>query len=555
MTIAKVKPNDVSLELKFGGGLHTRASADEIDPREAADGRNFVLDLDNRELRPRAAFDLIGAMPGSGSVLGGGSLLKADGTVSTLVQRGGDVFEWDGSTGFTPVGTCNSSSKLRGSWRSHNWTLSDKVLFSDLTLNDVVKEWDGTTFQSVSFTDTSGAAFGSFGAKYIDVSNERVLYANVKDHGTTFPHLMVGTTQSSYVQISTSNLPSSALATSDPFYMVIPDLKPINGLVGAFGTRVLSTEKGSLFKLDGTTAKDFAFSDFYLGSGASGSESLTYIGNDIIYGRQGRIESVRDTTSFGNSEADDLTRIISDQVEDFTGWTTVFNGRKNLVYLLPTSQSELWVFNTAMRTQRSLSANALEQYVNQQVGKEAAGKLSPWMKWETDHPLAFQPTFIDSMLDPSDGLEYVFMGDSSGNFYRLEGTGTSGDGGVTSISTSWTSKVFSAPLDAEVFTIEGHLKYKKNVAATVTITFLFAGKVAFDKSVTVTLPVADANYFGESIYFGGSIYFGVPFQDRLIRQYFTVPGQSNDFQVRIDVSGTTTFNINEIHLRMRAAGQ
>ncbi len=555
MTIAKAKPNDVSLELKFGGGLHTRASPDEIDAKEAADGKNFSLDLDNRDLKPRLPFDLIGAMPGSGSVLGGGSLLKSDGTVSTLVQRGGSVYEWDGTTGFTPVGTCNSSSKLRGRWRSHNWNLTDKVLFSDLTLNDVVKEWDGTTFGSVAFLDTSGASFGSFGAKYIDVSNERVLYANVKDHGSAFQHLMVGSSQSSYVTIDTTNQPSSSLSTSDPFYMVIPDLKPINGLVGAFGTRVLSTEKGSLFKLDGTTAKDFAFSDFYLGSAASGSESLTYIGNDVIYGRQGRVESVRDTSAFGNSEADDLTLIVADQIEDFTSWTTVFNGRKNLVYMFPTDESEVWVFNTAMRTQRQLDRNALEQFVNQQIGQQVAGKLSPWMRWTTDHALAFQPTFVDSMLDPVDGKEYVFMGDSSGNFYRMEGTGTSGDGGTTNISTSWTSKLFSAKLDAEVFTIEGHLKYKKNVASTVTITFLFAGRVAFDKSVVITLPAADANYFGESIYFGGDIYFGVPFQDRLIRQYFSMPGQSNDFQVRVDVQGASTFNINEIHLRMRSAGQ
>jgi hypothetical protein len=556
MTIKKIAPNDVSVELKFGGGLHTRASADEIDNREAADGFNFALDLDNRELRPRPPFDLIGTVPGSGSIRGGGSLLKADGTVSTIVQRGATVYEWDGGTGFDPVGTCNSSAKLRGRWRSHNWVLADKLLLSDLTLNDPVKEWDGTTFQSVAFTDTSGAAFGSFGCKYIDVSNERVLYSNVKDHGSTFPHLMVGSTQSNYLQIDTTNVPSSSLSTSDPFYMVIPDLKPINGMVGAFGTRILSTEKGSLFRLDGSSAKDFAFSDFYLGSAASGAEAMAYIGNDVIYGRQGRIESVRDTSAFGNSEADDITRVISDSVEEVTSWITVFNGRKNLVYLFPNEISECWVFNTALRTSRGLEANALNQYVFQQQPQEFAGKLSPWMRYTTDHSLAFEPTFVDSMLDPADGLEYVFMGDSSGRFYRMEGTGAFGDGGINDINTSWTTKLFSAQLDAEVFTIEGHCKYRKQAtASTVTITFLFAGRVAFDKSINIVMPAAEANYFGDTIYFGGDIFFGATFQDRLIRQYFTVPGQSNDFQVRVDVSGPNPFNVNEIHLRMRTASQ
>jgi hypothetical protein len=51
------------VKIKFGGGLHTSASADEIDQREAADGQNFLLDLDNRELRNRPPFDLIGTVP------------------------------------------------------------------------------------------------------------------------------------------------------------------------------------------------------------------------------------------------------------------------------------------------------------------------------------------------------------------------------------------------------------------------------------------------------------------------------------------------------------
>src|SRR3990172_9358189 len=162
--VAKIDPKDLALTVKFGGGLHTRASEDEIDPREAADGANFVLDLENSELRNRASFDLIGQVPNQAEIRGGGSLLMADGTVSTLIQAGANVYEWDGLTTFTKVGTVVSTAKLRGYWRSHNWTLDDKLLLTDLSLVDVVKEWDGTTFASVSFIDGgvggSGAAFG-----------------------------------------------------------------------------------------------------------------------------------------------------------------------------------------------------------------------------------------------------------------------------------------------------------------------------------------------------------------------------------------------------------
>ena len=75
--VAKIKPTEESLTIKFGGGLHTRASEDEIDPREAADGANFLLDLENRELRNRPPFDLIGQVPNAGEIRGGGSLLKS----------------------------------------------------------------------------------------------------------------------------------------------------------------------------------------------------------------------------------------------------------------------------------------------------------------------------------------------------------------------------------------------------------------------------------------------------------------------------------------------
>src|SRR6185437_5788116 len=176
----KIGVDDLNVVLKFGGGLHTKASADQIDPTEAADGFNFDIDLENRNLRNRAPFDLIGTVPNAQSVLGGGSLLKTDGTVTTLFQAGGVVYQWDGVSTFTEVGTCNSASKLRGHWRSHTWNLTDKLLLTDLTLNDVVKEWDGTTFQSTTFTAQDGSSFGTFYAKYLNVSNELAMFANVK---------------------------------------------------------------------------------------------------------------------------------------------------------------------------------------------------------------------------------------------------------------------------------------------------------------------------------------------------------------------------------------
>lgn len=533
--VSRVPPKDLDLVIKFGGGLHTRASEDEIDPREAAAGFNFLLDLENRELRSRPPFDLIGTVPNAAEIRGGGSLIKADGTVSTLFQAGNKVYEWNGVATFTEKATVSATAKLRGHWRSHNWQLDNILLLTDVALVDPVKQWDGTTFASVVFVNgteaASGAAFGTFKAKYLSISNERAVFAHVQDPGATSKHMIVGSQRGEYTIISSSQRPASSLSEADPFFLLTPDLRPINGLVEAFGTTVISSEKGQLFNLTGSSAKDFAFTDFYAGSAADGDESMAFIGNDIIYGRQGRIESVRDTDRFGDSESDDLTRGISDQIAAYSDWRIAYNSRVNRVYLFPGDVSECWVFNTSM----------------------LGGETSPWMRWSTLHPMAFEPTFEMPMLDPANGLEYVFMGDASGNVYRMEGTGSGGDGGDYQIKTDWTSKLFSMPLDAQAYTIEGYVKYRKNVGATVRITFEYAGEAAFDEDITIDLPaLGGIAYFGGDFYFGGDVYFGAPFS-RLIRRKFAVAGQSPDLQVRVRVTSPRAFGLNEIGLRFKAA--
>lgn len=530
--VRKIGPEELALKLKFGGGLSTRTPEDEIEDREAADGQNFILDALNSELQNRPPFDLVATAPNSGSIDGGGSLLKSDGTVKAFFQAGDKVYDFDGSSfDATALDTVSTNAKLRGHWRTHNWTLDDKVIVTDLALAEVVKEWDGTTWQDVSFTDENQAAFGNFFAKYCSIANERAIFSNIKDAAAS-PHLIVGSKRSDYTEITVTDRPSSSLGLDDPFFLLAPDLKPINGHVEAFGTTVISTEKGRLFNLTGSGSTDFAFRDFYAGSAAAGNESMEYIGNDIIYGRPGRIESVRDTDRFGDTEADDLTREILDQIKTYTGWTTVYNSRLNRVYIFPEGESEVWVFQTAMR----------------------GSGMSPWMRWVTDHALAFQPTFVASMLNPADGLEYVYMGDSSGNVYRLEGEGTSGDGGSASIETEFLSKLYSMPSDAKAFDLSGYVKYRKGAEVQMTLTFEYSGENVMDKSVTVTLPASQGGaHYSNSQYYSNGEYYGRAFERRLSRQKFVPPGTSTEFQVRVSVNSTAAFKLNEIGLRMRAA--
>ena len=132
---------DGTLTLKFGGGIHSRASEDEIDKREAHDGQNFLLDLQNRELRNRPSFDLIDTAPNGAQINGLITLVKSTGTNHMAVQAGDSVYSFDGVSFGAKIATVNSGARLRGPLEA-NWTLDDKVLISDLAALEPFSEWD-----------------------------------------------------------------------------------------------------------------------------------------------------------------------------------------------------------------------------------------------------------------------------------------------------------------------------------------------------------------------------------------------------------------------------
>jgi hypothetical protein len=540
-------PEDLDIVLRFGGGVHSRASEDEIDPRECHSGQNFDLDAQNTEYRNRKPIDKIGTAPNAGQINGFVSLQKTDGTVSFLVQAGDTVYEWDGASTFTSKGTVSSSARLRGTLQQ-NWQLDDKVIITDLALEEVVKEWDGTTLSNTTFTkNNGGGAFGTFKAKYCIISNERAIYANVHSNGTNTPHILVGSLRGDYSDISVDNRPSSGLSAADPWFIIQPDYKVINGLAQSFGVVVTSSHHGSLFNLTGADATDFAFAELYPRSGADGSESLAYAGNDILYGRQGRIESVLSTNKFGNVESDDLSNDIGDVIKDFKGWTLVYNARNQLVYCLPESQTEMWVFHKSIYERFKHIEQGTDSTTQKGLG------ISPWVKWTSQASHSMQFTAMMNMLDPVDKLEYVFAGDDSGNIYRLEGSGTAGDSGNSNVNTERLSSLIQMPLDAEVYNIEGYIQYRKNEAATLTMKFEYAGMSVFNESITITIPaVSGRPVFGGGLYFNNDAYYGTAFSNRLTRQKFGVPGKSNAFQVRLTVDGTTDFEINSIGFRFSA---
>lgn len=539
--------NEPTVTLKFGGGLHTRASEDEIDPREAKDGQNVQLDPDNRELRMRDPYDLVGTVPNGAEVRGFATRKAQDGSVSFLVQAGDRVYDWDG-TNFTQKAIVSAGARLRGRKES-NWVLDDKVIITDLALAQPVMEYDGTTLQNVTFN-----LAGSFFAKYCHVAAERAVFGHVESNGVLTPHVVVGSAREDFTTLSVTDRPSSALSVADPWFLTTPDLKPINGMVQAFTSTdargsgqdqrvILSSEDGVLSKITGASAQDFAIAEFYPESAATGEESLRFIGNDIAYGRQGRIESVSATERLGDVATNDLSFWIQDQIRDFTSWTTVYNSRFQRVYFFPENQSELWVL--------------YKELLGGQVprGQVSQGELSPWMKWTTQHSLAFQPSAVLNMFDPIDGLEYVFMGDADGNIYRLEGSG-SGDAGSANIQLEWQTALFEMPKQMHMHGVQGYILHRANLANTVGIRLEYAGEVVTDEEITVDLTAVDsqpgADHWNGSAFWSGDFFWNVPFAGRLTRRKFGIPGQSNSFQVFISVEGTNAIEINEIGLDFEA---
>lgn len=529
------KLRDESAEiLRFGGGINSRSSEDQIDQLECTSGENFTLDPGNGEFRPRGPFDLVATAPNGAEIRGFATLLKSDGTVTMLVQAGAAVYKFNGVSTFDLVGSVDPLAKLRGP-REANWALDDKVIISDVNLEEELHEWDGTTFQQIAFLQSDGSSsFGPFRARYCIVENERAFYGNIHDNGTDFEHLLVSSERGDYTVVSSSDRPSSELGEDAPWFLPVPQLKPINGLAFAFGILAISQSNGAFEKLTGTTAKDFALEKLHDGSGASGYESVVATSNDIVYGSPGRIESLESTDKFGDVEFDDLSFKIRPDIIDFTGWTLVYNPRQKRIYCFPDDEQEVWVLHVDF------------------IGSD----LSPWSKWTTRHQMSFLPTAVMVCRDPVDGLEYTFMGDTSGNIYRLEGTGEDGDGGTDPVEVRRMSKLFSAPLDTKAFHINGWLQQRKlEATSVVTLRFLFSGEHPHDveKRLTTSAVVFDTPY-GGAVYYGGNFYYGPKQLNRLVRKLFGVPGLANQFQVETSVEGQDQFALTEIGLRFDIAG-
>ena len=209
------------MRLYFSGGLN------ENQYPAIAEGwtgsYNFDLAKDSTKLVPRSPFDLKGTAPNAGDIRGIMQLVKRDDTCTTLIHSAATVYSWDGASAFTTVGSAVSTSQLRDTY----WSLGDYLVITDLQKLTVVKKWDGTTFSSL----TTGLGTNLY-AKYGIVWQSRVWLLNVTT-ATDTPHLLVASKfedPTSYdTTLRAASTTFSATGGTEAFYMLTPDLRPING--------------------------------------------------------------------------------------------------------------------------------------------------------------------------------------------------------------------------------------------------------------------------------------------------------------------------------------
>lgn len=505
--------------LTFEGGINEQDPT-LVNPSECITGYNFELGSINTHFQPRKPFDKLGTATNAGQINGFVQLITAADAETTLVQAGATVYEWDGSSTFTSRGTVSSSSRLRGT----TWTLGGYSVITDIEKATVVKKWDGTSLTTL----TTGLGADLY-AKYGVVHLGRMWLFNVTS-GTATPHLLVASAfENPQSYDTTLRAKDSSFSTgNEAFYMVTPNLEPING-VAVFQNQLIISTKTRVYKLTGSNSTDFAWADFYTGSGAIGTETMANIGNDVVYMKNGGIDFLTSVQEFGDVKADDVSRWVRTTVSGLTDCITVYDQERQKVYFFAGANKLLVLYKDMM-----------------------VSKLSPWSLYKTSHTSSFSTEAAVYMRDPAGSVSYTYFGDSSGNIYRLDGTGE-GDNANTDITTNRKSRFFDEleGFDPQKQRLHGRVYYRRVADVDLLMDFEWGDDYAINRC-TVPLdgpPVGDAGgYFGGSSYFGGEFHFNTGFfyADRVSTKGFSPVGRGVGFNLELTIASSLTFDVMNI---------
>ena len=519
------------MRLYFGAGLNEQKGANI---HEAAAGSyNFELSKDTYQLRPRKPFDLLGTAPNGKPVNGIMQLVKKDDTETTLVQAGETVYQWSGSSTFTAVGTVDTDSNLRDC----QWSLDDYLVITDLAKETVVKKWDGTGFNTLS----TGLGTDLY-AKYAVTHRGRVWLFNVKT-STDTPHLMVASAFENPISYNTTNRPGDANVSvgTEAFYMLTPDLKPINGVAVFHGDLVISTKGGRIFKLTGTNSTNYAWTDFYAKSNAVGNESVVNMGNDVAYMREGgNIEALSGTQNYGDVSVDDLSRWIPTTVKDLTGAISIYD-QSNQKVLFFVSGKILVFYKDIF-------------YGGVMVNPEGERmKLSPWSVYRSQ--LGGGSLSVEAakyMKSPGTNTYTVIFGDDSGRLLDINGTGSGGDGGTDDIILFRKTRFVDERYGQKFNRItKGAVEYRRMTECTITLTHEWGDELnTSDCTLTLKGPptTSSSGYWGGESYWSGSYYWSeaFSFSDSVSKQNYSPVGRGSGVTLTISSENSVQYIVDSV---------
>lgn len=515
------------MRIMFAGGLNENGSQ-SINEQECAEGQNFELGLNISHFQPRAAFEHYGTAPVTTNITGFMQLVKRDDTETTLVAAGTNVYQLTSAPAFTSVGTITSGSKLRDVY----WALDDYLVITDITKTTVVKKWDGTTFSTL----TTGLGTDLY-AKYGAVHNGRVWLFNVKTTTDT-PHLMVASAFEDPTSYDTAlrAQDSSFTTGNEAFYMVTPDLRPINGVVVFQNVLIISTERGRLYSLTGDDSTNYAWTPFYQGSAVTGTETMVNMGNDVAFMKEGgSMDLLSATQNFGDVRTDDISRWIPEQVKGLTDGIAVYDQFNQKVYWFVTQPGGS--YGKVLVLFKDLMASS----------------VSPWSVYRTAHASLFITSAAKYMRKPGSTDQAVFFGDASGRVFFLPGI-VAGDGEtLSSISTSRKTKLLEADGITQVLT--GEIQYRRLAQVTMDVTVDWGEDYAESTaSIILKGPTTESTgaVWSGTGYWSGSSYWsqGFSFAAKPSVRGFSNVGVGKTFTVEVSADTIKDFQVDHLDIAL-----
>lgn len=467
-------------------------------------------------------------------------LLKWDGTTCSRLLTA----IYDGNPASVTSITRSGSTATVTTSGSHSLSTGDIVKIAGAVETDYNIEAEVTVTGATTFTYTvagspSTPATGTITwdngtdiyAKYGLVHNGRLWAFNVKAGASDLPHLIAVSAFENIESFDTSaRAGDGSFATgAEAFYLLSPDLKPINGVALFNKEIIVSTLEGRLYRLAGYDANTYEWIEYHGGSAAIGTETMANFGNDVIFMREGgNIDTLRATDTSGDVEADDLSRWIPETTKDLSDALTVYDRTNQKVYMFVTNK-------------------ALVLFKNNLYGSQ----FSPWGVYTTQMTNSLNAVSARHLRRPGETTYSLYWGDDSGNIYDANGTGA-GDSGSTNIRTTRTSHLQETPQFTQ-FPVYGNVRYRRQGECELGILFNWSD-IYNVSTVSVTLKgpsAADApSYFGGAVYFGGDFYFneGFEFSENVASRQFSPGGRAESCSIVTELDTTVAFKIDHVEV-------